>query len=179
MQMKQIVLTPYNLWSITITVVLAWYCLVKGFFTQLFQAKETGFGAYVHQYLITHAYNQLYFVYERMVWLWFMAPVLLATPPSFLGLNDSTAYWILSRGIGLVGVVFCLIVTKWAYLSAVLFGILSVVLIRRIKAAQFTETERQRFRKVNIISLICWGVFALLGFLLSATSQSVRKVNGS
>ena len=100
--MKQIVLTPCNLLSITITVVLAWYCLVKGFFTQLFQVKETGFGAYVHQHLITHAYNQLYFVYERMVWLWFLAPVLLATPPSFLGLNDSMAYWIIASIIYLL-----------------------------------------------------------------------------
>lgn len=29
-----------------------------------------------------------------------------------------------------------------------------------------TEAAQLRFRKLNIISLICWGVFALLGFLL-------------
>lgn len=73
---------------------------------------------------------------------------------------------IIELAIGLIGVVFCLFLTKWAYLPAVIFGVLSVVLIRRIKPNQFAETERQRFRKANIISLICWGVFALLGFLL-------------
>jgi uncharacterized RDD family membrane protein YckC len=39
-------------------------------------------------------------------------------------------------------------------------------MIRRVTPAQHTESEQQRFRKVNIISLVCWIVFALLGFLL-------------
>lgn len=73
---------------------------------------------------------------------------------------------IIELAIGLTGVVFCIVLTKWAYLPAVIFGVLSVVLIRRIKPIQFTEADRQGFRKENIISLICWGVFALLGFLL-------------
>ena len=93
LQMKQITLTPYNLGIITFTVVLAWYCLLKGIFTLLYQAKESEYGTSVHQYLITNAYNRLFFVYERMVWLWFLTPVLLATLPSFLGLNNSIAYW--------------------------------------------------------------------------------------
>ncbi len=102
LQMKQIVLSPYNLGIITFTVVLAWYCLVKGIFTLLFQAKETEFGTNVHQYLIINAYNRLYFVYERMVWLWFLSPVLLATLPSFLGLYDSMIYWIITSIVYLV-----------------------------------------------------------------------------
>lgn len=102
LQMKQIVLSPYNFGIITFTVVLAWYCLVRGIFTLLFQAKETEFGTSVHQYLITNAYNRLYFVYERMVWLWFLTPVLLATLPSFLGLYDSMIYWIIASIIYLV-----------------------------------------------------------------------------
>lgn len=68
--------------------------------------------------------------------------------------------------LGLIGVVFCLVLPKLAYLPSVLFGVLAVIMIRRIKSAQFTEAEHQYFRKVNIISLICWVVFALLGFLL-------------
>lgn len=102
LQMKQIVLSLYNFGIITFTVVLAWYCLVRGIFTLLFQAKETEFGTSVHQYLITNAYNRLYFVYERMVWLWFLTPVLLATLPSFLGLYDSMIYWIIASIIYLV-----------------------------------------------------------------------------
>ena len=54
------------------------------------------------QFLITHAYNRLYFVYERMVWLWFLAPVLLATLPSFLGLYGSMTYWIIASIVYLV-----------------------------------------------------------------------------
>ena len=68
--------------------------------------------------------------------------------------------------IGLIGVVFCLVLQKWAYLPLILIGVISVVMIRRDKPVEFTEAARQRFRKLNIISLICWGVFALLGFLL-------------
>ena len=104
-QMKQIALTPHNLGVITFTVVLAWYCLVKGIFTLLFQAKETEFGTSVHQYLITNAYNRLYFVYEKMVWLWFLAPVLLATFPSFLGLNGNMTYWIIASIVYLLALV--------------------------------------------------------------------------
>ena len=102
LQMKQIVLSPYNLGIITFTVVLAWYCLVKGIFTLLFQTKETKFGTSVHQYLITSAYNRLYFVYEKMVWLWILLPILLATLPSFLGWNDSKAYWIIAASLYIV-----------------------------------------------------------------------------
>ena len=68
--------------------------------------------------------------------------------------------------IGLIGVVFCLVLQKWAYLPAILMGVISVIMIRRDKSAEFTEATRLRFRKLNIISLICWGVFALIGFLL-------------
>jgi predicted branched-subunit amino acid permease len=68
--------------------------------------------------------------------------------------------------IGLIGVAFSLFLQKWAYLPMILIGVLAVVMIRREKPAQLTEAERKRFRLVNIISLICWVVFALLGFLL-------------
>ena len=101
-QMKQIASMPHNLGVITFTVVLAWYCLVKGIFTLLFQAKEIEFGISVHKHLITSAYNRLYFVYEKMVWMWFLAPILLATLPSFLGLNSSMTYWIITSIVYLV-----------------------------------------------------------------------------
>lgn len=68
--------------------------------------------------------------------------------------------------IGLIGIVFCLVLQKWAFLPLILMGVISVVMIRRDKPVEFTEAAQLRFRKLNIISLICWGVFALLGFLL-------------
>ncbi|MCR5658043.1 MAG: hypothetical protein K6G25_01810 [Bacteroidales bacterium] len=73
---------------------------------------------------------------------------------------------IFQLAIGLIGVAFCLFLQKWTYLPMVLIGVLAVIMIRRKKPVQFTETERKRFRFVNIISLICWVVFAFLGFLL-------------
>ena len=61
---------------------------------------------------------------------------------------------------------FCLVLQKWAFLPLILMGVISVIMIRRIKPVEFIEAAQLRFRKLNIISLICWGVFALLGFLL-------------
>jgi hypothetical protein len=102
LEMKHIALTPYNLGVITFTVVITLYCLVKGIFTLLFQAKETKYGTSVHQYLITNAYNRLYFVYERMVWLWALLPILLAALPSFIGLSNNIAYWVIASVIYIV-----------------------------------------------------------------------------
>lgn len=102
LQLKQILLTPYNFGIVTVIMVLSLYCLVKGIFTLLFQSKETEFGTSVHQYLITNSYNRLYFVYERMVWLWILFPVLLATLPSFIGLKNSMTYWIIAVSLYIV-----------------------------------------------------------------------------
>ena len=102
LQLKQILLTPYNFGIVTVIMVLSLYCLVKGIFTLLFQSKETEFGTSVHQYLITNSYNRLYFVYERMVWLRILFPVLLATLPSFIGLKNSMTYWIIAVSLYIV-----------------------------------------------------------------------------
>jgi hypothetical protein len=102
LQLKQILLTPYNFGIVTVIMVLSLYCLVKGIFTLLFQSKETEFGTSVHQYLITNSYNRLYFVYERMVWLWILLPVLLITLPSIIGLNKSATYWIIAASLYIV-----------------------------------------------------------------------------
>jgi hypothetical protein len=102
LQLKQILLTPYNFGIVTVIMVLSLYCLVKGIFTLLFQSKETEFGTSVHQYLIINSYNRLYFVYERMVWLWILFPVLLATLPSFIGLKNSMTYWIIAVSLYIV-----------------------------------------------------------------------------
>ena len=68
LQMKQIVLSPYNFGIITFTVVLAWYCLVRGIFTLLFQAKETEFGTSIHPTLFRLRENGLVVVsYSRPV----------------------------------------------------------------------------------------------------------------
>ena len=102
LQLNQILLTPYNFGIVTFIIVLSLYCLMKGIFTLLYQSKETEFGASVHQYLITNVYNRLYFVYERMVWLWILLPVLLVTLPSFIGIKNSMTYWIIATSLYIV-----------------------------------------------------------------------------
>lgn len=70
--------------------VIALYCLLKGVFTLVFQAKTNAFDVSVHQFMIADAYNRLYFVYERMVWLWVLLPTLLAVVPEVFGMTGAT-----------------------------------------------------------------------------------------
>ncbi len=48
---------------------------------KIFHFRKSEFSKSVGQHLLSHAYNQLYFTYERMLWLWLLAPVLLVTFP--------------------------------------------------------------------------------------------------
>ena len=60
---------------------IATFCLTKGIYTIIFHFRKSEFSKSVCQHLLSHAYNQLYFTYERMLWLWFLAPVLLVSFP--------------------------------------------------------------------------------------------------
>lgn len=60
---------------------IATFCLTKGIYTIIFHFRKSEFSKSVGQHLLSHAYNQLYFTYERMLWLWLLAPVLLVTFP--------------------------------------------------------------------------------------------------
>ena len=86
-------------WLSFVIVVFAIYCLVKGIFTLLFHAKENQLGTGVHQYLLANAYNRLYFIYEKMVWLWFLLPLTIAMLSVFIPLNKNSIYWLLICGI--------------------------------------------------------------------------------
>ncbi len=103
------VLLPFLLWMQTnsknffwlsfVIVVFSIYCLVKGIFTLLFHAKEIQLGTGVHQYLLANAYNRLYFIHEKMVWLWFLLPLAIATLSIITPLNKNSLYWLLVSGI--------------------------------------------------------------------------------
>ena len=60
---------------------IATFCLTKGIYTIIFHFRKAEFSKSVGQHLLSHAYNQLYFTYERMLWLWLLAPVILVTFP--------------------------------------------------------------------------------------------------
>ncbi len=69
--------------------------------------------------------------------------------------------------IGIVGTVLCFVLhNEWAFLPAVLLGLISVFMIRRTKEGPHDESEYAARRKRNLISLLGWIVFAALCFAL-------------
>ena len=84
--------------------IIALYCLVKGVFTLVFQARENEFDASVHQSLIKDAYNRLYFVCEKMVWLWVLLPALLVAVPMLFGVEGGhrNTYWLVAAAVFIV-----------------------------------------------------------------------------
>lgn len=66
-----------NLMKMAIIAIIALFCLVKGVFTIIFQFKENEYHLSVNQYVIIGLYNKLYFVYEKLCWLFFLGPILL------------------------------------------------------------------------------------------------------
>ena len=80
-KIKQIELNIANIVLLFCTLLITIFCLTKGIYTIVFHFQKSEFGRSVCQQLLSHAYNQLYFTYERMLWLWLLAPVLLVTFP--------------------------------------------------------------------------------------------------
>ena len=63
---------------------IATFCLTKGIYTLIFYFRESELSQSVCQFLLSNAYNQLYFTYERMLWLWVLTPVLIIAFPVFV-----------------------------------------------------------------------------------------------
>lgn len=76
-KIKQIEPHDANISLLFCVLVIATCCLTKGIYTIVFHFRKSKFGQSVCQHLLSHAYNQLYFTYERMLWLWLLTPVLL------------------------------------------------------------------------------------------------------
>ncbi len=58
-------------------IIIAVYAFVRGVFTIVFDFRENNFGVPVYQNIRIALYNQLFFVYERMLWIWFILPVII------------------------------------------------------------------------------------------------------
>lgn len=79
---------------VVITVIITIFCLVKGVFTLLFYFKEKKYDVSVNKFIIQELYNQLYFIYERLFWLWIMLPLILLVLP-FICANTLRFYLLL------------------------------------------------------------------------------------
>lgn len=70
---------------------------------------------------------------------------------------------LIEMAIGILGTVaiFCL-GSYWTYLPLVVYGVLSIALIRKIAHEQMSKEEENCIRKRNITTLICWVVIAAI-----------------
>ena len=93
-RIKQMEFHVANIALLFCTLLIATYCLTKGIYTIIFHFRKSGFGRSVCRHLLSHAYNQLYFTYERMLWLWFLAPVLLVSIPLVTSRLMTTSGWL-------------------------------------------------------------------------------------
>ena len=68
-------------WSVCVAsvgaVFLAVYAFVRGAFTIVFDLKENNLGEPVYQRVLIDLYNQLFFVYEKMLWVWALLPIIV------------------------------------------------------------------------------------------------------
>ena len=101
LETKEAIITGNNLTVWIASLIIALYSLSKGVFTLLFYRKERRFEISVHQYAILVVHNQLFFLYERMLWLWLLLPVLIGTMPAIISLLNgqnigTTVYWFAS-----------------------------------------------------------------------------------
>lgn len=77
---------------------------------------------------------------------------------------------LIEMAIGILGTVaiFCL-GSYWTYLPLVVYGVLSIALIRKIAHEQMSKEEENCIRKRNITTLICWVVIAAICFTFRGT----------
>ncbi|PID93858.1 MAG: hypothetical protein CSA95_05175 [Bacteroidetes bacterium] len=60
---------------------IAIYTLVKGVYTLLFFAAMRKWATASSRFLQIHLKNQLYFIYERITWLWLLSPLIIIAFP--------------------------------------------------------------------------------------------------
>ena len=94
-----------------LVVVIALYALVRGVFTLAFGLKENDLGLSVYQHIRVELYNQLFYVYEKMLWLWMMLPLLIVASTFVFSKYLEGIKWIYVV-IGIVYVVLLAVFSK-------------------------------------------------------------------
>ncbi len=64
--------------------IISIYTLVKGIYTLLFFIDISKIDMESSNFLLNHLKNQLYFVYEKLTWLWFLIPLTIISLPFFI-----------------------------------------------------------------------------------------------
>ena len=98
--------------------IIALYPFTKGVFTILFHFKEKQWEYSVNYMIHTRLINQLYFVYERMFWLWILLPLVLIALP-FIAVNwiimpEGTAITYCMTA-GIIYLTTLIVLSKWLW----------------------------------------------------------------
>ncbi|MGI6718068.1 MAG: hypothetical protein ACOX4D_02805 [Bacteroidales bacterium] len=84
--------------------IIAIYTLIKGIFSILFFIKSCKLSTETSKFILIHLKNQLYLVYEKMIWLWLLLPLIIIIFPfiilKFFTLRkDTILIYAISTGI--------------------------------------------------------------------------------
>ena len=77
MMLKWTFLSGNGIATCLLLFLIAVYALVKGVFTMLFFRDKRRLDEEVNKFILCNLKNRLYFVYERMLWLWGVLPAVL------------------------------------------------------------------------------------------------------
>lgn len=108
--------------------IIALYAFTKGVFTILFHIKEKQWEYSVNYMIHTRLINQLYFVYERMFWLWILLPLVLIALP-FIAVNwitiqeGTTITYCMTAGIIYLTTLIVFSKRLWEKRQAIIFKI--------------------------------------------------------
>ena len=59
-----------------VAIFIALYACTRGVFTMVFDFKESDMGVSVYRHVRIELLNQLFFVYEHMIWVWGLLPII-------------------------------------------------------------------------------------------------------
>ena len=93
-----------------VTILIAMYAFTRGLFTMVLGFKENDLGLSVYKHVRIELYNKLFFVYERMLWIWVLLPVITICSWFVVG-NEEGRKWCVVV-MGLISMVLILVFTK-------------------------------------------------------------------
>ncbi len=103
-----------NLVVIICCSVLGMYAFVKGVFTLLYDRTINKTDNEVNKFMLDNLKNQLYFVYEQMLWLWILLPFVLLVLPLVVGQSTPIQESFFMGYYILVGVLYLILVVVFS-----------------------------------------------------------------
>ena len=74
--------------------------------------------------------------------------------------------------IGLLGTISTFFIGNyWSFIPLIVYGVLSIALIRRIALEQPSKEEALCVRKRNVVTLICWALVAVICYFTFKESR--------